>query len=237
MDKAIILSGGMDSATLLWDLLHGANARGGDIHAITFDYGQRHSKEIIMAGKLVNLANEESNNFGEFNGGEHIKILHKIITIPNFDEIAIGSSQTDNSVEVPEGHYAAENMKKTVVPNRNMIMLSLAASYCFARNINKLYYGAHAGDHDIYPDCRPEFVACMSGVLKLADWNKLDLEAPYLNKDKGDIAIQGCTNGTPYEYTWTCYKGREKACGKCGACQERLEAFEKAGIKDPIAYV
>lgn len=229
MKIALILSGGMDSSVLFWKLL--SKNQVNEIHCLTFDYGQRHKKEIDSAVLVVKAARI-------FIGkkGYPINVYHSVIPIARFNEIAVGSSQTDKSVEVPEGHYEEENMKKTVVPNRNMVMLSIAASYCFARKLSILFYGAHAGDHAIYPDCRPSFVEAMNETFKLADWEELKLAAPFIEYDKGDIAKLGVELGTPFNLTWTCYKGLERPCGKCGACQERAEAFKKAGAIDPLVF-
>jgi len=216
MKKAVvILSGGMDSTTLLYDVIK----QGYEVSALSFDYGQRHKKELEGAKATC----------------EKLKVKHKVLDLKVLNEVA-PSALTRENLEVPEGHYEDENMKQTVVPNRNMVLLSLAASYAIGIGAKKLFYGAHAGDHAIYPDCRKEFVDSMRESIKLADWNEVELDAPYWNIDKGDIAIKGKELRVDYSLTWTCYKGLEKACGKCGACQERLEAFEKAGFKDPIEY-
>jgi len=127
-------------------------------------------------------------------------------------------------------------MQSTVVPNRNMVLISLAASYAISQCIPKIFYGAHAGDHAIYPDCRPEFVSKMQDVLKCCDYIPVKLEAPYLNLTKGDILNIGLKLGVNYSHTWTCYNGKNKACGKCGSCVERLEAFDLNNAKDPINY-
>ena len=116
-------------------------------------------------------------------------------------------------------------------------MLSLATAYAIGKGAKHLFYGAHAGDHDIYPDCRKEYVEALKETIKLADWKEVELKAPYLDIDKGDIAIKGKELGVDYSLTWTCYKGKEDACGKCGSCVERLEAFEKADMRDPIDYM
>lgn len=208
----VILSGGMDSTTLLYDLYNQGKY---DINVLTFDYGQRHIKEIEKARITC----------------KKLKLIQQIIKIPTFG----GSALTDN-IDVPEGHYEAENMKLTYVPNRNMIMLSLAMGYAISIKANKVYYGAHMGDHTIYPDCRKEFLDAMNIVAKIANYKPLEICAPYLGIDKGDIVKIGLDNDVPYQDTWTCYKGEEKACGKCGSCQERLEAFKKNGIRDPISY-
>lgn len=211
----IIFSGGMDSTTLLYDILN----QGYEVHALSFNYGQKHKRELECASKTC----------------EKLGVNHIIVDLGVLGEVA-PSSLTRQDVEVPEGYYADENMKLTVVPNRNMVMLSLATAYAIGLKAEYLFYGAHAGDHSIYPDCRKEFIKAMQKSIKLCDWMKVKLYAPYLNVDKGDIVIKGKELGVDYSLTWTCYKGLEKACGKCGACTERLEAFKKAGIKDPVEY-
>lgn len=211
----VILSGGMDSTTLLYDVIN----QGYDVYALSFNYNQKHKKELIYA---------EGTCF-------KLKIPHKIVDLNVLNQLAPSSLTRDNW-DVPEGHYAGENMKQTVVPNRNMVLLSLATSYAISIDAKKIFYGAHAGDHDIYPDCRKEFVEKMRDVIKICDWKEVELEAPYLDMDKGDIAIKGKELNVDYSLTWTCYKGKEKACGKCGSCTERLEAFQKAEMEDPIKY-
>ncbi len=216
MQKAVvILSGGMDSTTLLYDAID----QGYEVYALSFDYNQKHKRELESAKATCLL----------------LGVPHKVMDLSVLNELA-PSSLTRDDWEVPEGHYADENMKQTVVPNRNMVMLSLATSYTIGLEANLLFYGAHSGDHDIYPDCRLEFVEQLGKTIEMCDWNTVTLQAPYINIDKGDIAIRGKELGVDYSKTWTCYKGRGKACGKCGSCVERLEAFEKAGIKDPLEY-
>ena len=207
-----VLSGGIDSSTLLAKL----SKENKEIHAITFEYGQRHNKEIEYATKIANFY--------------HIK-SHSIVNIPIFSN----SSLTQKDKDIPEGHYKQDNMKQTVVPNRNMIMLSVAASYAETLGIKKVYYGAHHGDHTIYWDCRDNFVKSMDNVLKLNE-GKVRICAPFMWLDKGDIVCLGKALEVPYQITWTCYKGEKKACGKCGSCVERLEAFKKAKLEDPIEY-
>ena len=215
-EKAVvILSGGMDSTTLLYDVIN----QGYDVSVISFDYGQKHVKELDVARQTTQKLNLEHNVL-------NLDVLNKVAP----------SALTRDDWEIPEGHYADENMKQTVVANRNMVMLSIAGAYAMGVGAKKLFYGAHAGDHDIYPDCRKEFVDSMRESLKLADWSEVELEAPYLDIDKGDIAIKGKELGVDYSLTWTCYKGEELACGACGSCTERLEAFEKAGVEDPVEY-
>lgn len=215
-DKAVvILSGGMDSTTLLYDVM-----REYDVFALSFNYNQKHKRELEMAKATC----------------EKLGVEHKVVDLSVLNQLA-PSALTRDDWDIPEGHYADKNMKQTVVPNRNMVMLSLATSYAISKDAKKLFYGAHAGDHDIYPDCRKEFIDKMREVIKVCDWKEVELEAPYWDIDKGDVAIKGKELNVDYSLTHTCYKGGEKACGKCGACVERREAFEKAGIEDPITYI
>ena len=216
-DCVVILSGGMDSTTLLYDVLRMHKPK--NVTAISFNYNQKHKKELNYAAQTC----------------KKLDIKHLVIPLDVLNSVA-PSALTRDEVDVPEGHYADENMKQTVVPNRNMVMLSLAASYAMSIGAKRLFYGAHSGDHDIYPDCRKEFVESLATTIRLADWNDVDLCAPYIDMDKGDIVNLGKQLEVDYSLTWTCYKGQEKACGKCGSCVERLEAFQKAGIPDPIQY-
>lgn len=211
----VIYSGGMDSFTVL----NKAVNDGFDVYALSFDYGQRHVKELEYAANVC----------------KQLNIHHKIVDISAINSIISGSSLTDD-IDVPEGHYQSENMKQTVVPNRNMILLSLAVGYAVSLEANKVYYGAHSGDHAIYPDCRPEFVQKMQDVCAIANYEAVDIVVPYLNDDKIEILADGLKMGLDYALTWTCYNGREKACGKCGACQERLEAFKLNNATDPLSY-
>lgn len=199
----------MDSATLLYWLLK----NGDEVKALAFNYGQRHSRELDCAIHLAELVGVEL----------------KVIDISAVKDLFGDSSQTSNT-PVPEGHYAEENMKKTVVPNRNMIMLSIAAAWGLSLGFDRVAYGAHAGDHTIYPDCREPFINALKNSFAECDWKKIDLFAPFLFLSKGDIANIGKHLGVPYQLTWTCYKGEEKPCGVCGSCTERSEAMQQAGI-------
>ncbi|WP_338367221.1 7-cyano-7-deazaguanine synthase QueC [uncultured Pseudoalteromonas sp.] len=211
----VIYSGGMDSFTVLNKALQ----QGHDVYALSFDYGQRHVKELEVAANVC----------------EKLNVPHKIVDISAINQLIGGSSLTDD-IEVPEGHYEEESMKSTIVPNRNMILLSLAVGYAVSLKASKVYYGAHSGDHAIYPDCRPEFVQKMDDVCRIANYDAVEIFSPYLNNTKIDILTDGIKMGLDYSQTWTCYNGREKACGKCGACQERLEAFKLNNVTDPIEY-
>jgi len=214
-DAVLILSGGVDSTTLLYDLVD----QGYNVYALGFNYGQKHVKELEYAKKTC----------------EKLNVNFKVINLKNLGEIMY-SSLTSDKEDIPEGHYESESMKSTVVPNRNMVMLSIATSYACTLKAESLYYGAHGGDHAIYPDCRPEFVEKMRDVIKICDYHPLDLMVPYLDVDKAEIIRKGIILEVDYSLTWTCYSGKERACGKCGSCMERLEAFEYNNIKDPLEY-
>lgn len=210
-DAVVVLSGGLDSTTLLYDLIES----GLTAEAITFDYGQKHSKEILYAQQTCRA----------------LGVSQKIIPMQFMKHIL--SSSLTSDLPIPEGHYQEESMKSTVVPNRNMIMLSIAGGYALSRKAEILAYGAHAGDHAIYPDCRPEFIDLMDEALQICHWDPLHLAAPYADMTKGEIVNRGLEIGVDYALTWTCYQGNERPCGRCGSCIERAEAFAFAGAEDP----
>jgi 7-cyano-7-deazaguanine synthase len=217
MKKLIVLtSGGMDSGTLLYHLKN----ENRELKALSIDYGQRHKKEINCAKTLA----------------EKLGIEHRIVNLSSIATLFGSNSLTDSTKEVPDGHYEEEQMKQTVVPNRNMIMLSVAIAWAISSDFDAVAYAAHSGDHAIYPDCRPEFADAMDTVTGLCDWKKISLHRPFVSMDKIRIAKLGHELGVPFEHTWTCYKGREKHCGTCGACNERKEAFFAIGIPDPVHY-
>jgi len=219
MRKAVVIySGGMDSFTVL----HEAMSRSDDVHALSFNYGQRHSKELEYAHAVC----------------KSLSVPHQVVDLRNISSLVQGSSLTSD-IDVPEGHYAEENMKQTVVPNRNMIMLSLAVGYAVSIGADAVFCGAHAGDHDIYPDCRLEFFNKLNAATMIANYQPVELFVPFIDMDKAKILQRGAQLGLEshsYVMTWTCYNGREKACGKCGACVERQEAFAAMGWKDPLDY-
>ena len=213
-DSVIIVSGGMDSTTLLYD------RRDEIALAISFDYGSNHNACEIPYAEM------------------HCKRLGiEHITIPlDFMHKYFRSSLLEGADAIPEGHYAAENMKSTVVPFRNGIMLAVAAGVAESRNLTKLLIANHGGDHTIYPDCRPEFISAMDSATNAGTYVGVRVVAPYTNITKGDIARIGKKLGIDYAETWSCYKGGEKHCGKCGTCVERKEALAYAGIEDTTEY-
>lgn len=215
METVLIYSGGLDSTTLLYHLLD----TGHRVRCLTIDYGQRHRREIESAEAVCGL----------------LSIEHRVADLSALRPLMGGSALTDD-IEVPEGHYEEESMKATVVPNRNMLMLSVAIAWAVSTKSDFVAYAAHGGDHAIYPDCRPEFAEAMNAAAKLCDWHKVEILRPFIRLDKGEIVRHGVELSVPFELTWTCYRGGEKACGKCGSCRERLEAFEGAGLSDPLSY-
>ncbi len=213
-DSVIIVSGGMDSITLLYEY-QDRIALG-----ISFNYGSKHNdKEIPLARMHC-----------ERLGIKHIEIpLH-------FMEQYFKSSLLIGGEDIPEGHYADDNMKSTVVPFRNGIMLSIAAGLAESNGLKYLMMANHGGDHTIYPDCRPEFVDAMSQAISNGTYEHLQILAPYTNITKTDIARHGARLGINYAETWSCYKGGDCHCGKCGTCVERKEALRDAGIEDTTVY-
>lgn len=217
MKIVLTLSGGMDSAVLLYYLKY---RLGNEVLCLSVDYGQRHRKELEAAAWLAKVNHCE----------------HRIADLRAVRDLLAGSSQTSDSIPVPEGHYAEESMKQTVVPNRNMLLLALAGAWAVSTKSGGIAFAAHAGDHAIYPDCRPEFAEAMTEALRLCDWNPPMLLRPFITLTKTDIVKVGKELQVPFEKTWSCYKGGDLHCGKCGTCVERIEAFQLAGVPDPTPY-
>lgn len=214
MKKAIvILSGGLDSTTLLYHV----KKLKYKTFAISFFYGQRHKKELVMASKTC----------------EKLGIEHRIINLSCIAPLIDGSALT-GKIKVPYGHYASKNMKKTVVPNRNMIMASIAIGWAVNIGADMIALGVHAGDHAIYPDCRGEFISKLHALAQVANYKPVFVYAPFLKLIKGAIVKQGLELGVDYSLTWTCYEGGKRPCGKCGSCVERAEAFSKNKTIDPL---
>ncbi len=216
MKVILSYSGGLDSTVLLWYLL----AEGHEIRCLGVNYGQRHKKELEAARALCSLRGIE----------------YEVADLSSLQKMFAGSSQTSKEIEVPEGHYAEESMKLTVVPNRNMVLLSLATSWAVATKSDRVAYAAHHGDHAIYPDCRSEFAEAMNTAITLCDWHPVQLWRPFIDNTKASLVSWGDRLGVPFEKTWSCYKGQEFHCGKCGTCTERREAFQLTGVKDPTQY-
>ena len=213
-DSIIILSGGMDSVTMLYEYKERIAM------AVTFNYGSKHNeKEIAFARKHC----------------ERLGIKHIIIPL-GFMQQYFKSSLLIGGEEIPEGHYQDDNMKSTVVPFRNGIMLSIAAGLAESNGLKHVMLANHSGDHAIYPDCRPEFVTAMSAAISNGTYDGVTVFAPYTGITKTEIARRGAAIGIDYSETWSCYKGGDKHCGKCGTCTERKEALRDAGITDTTEY-
>ena len=222
--KAVIgLSGGMDSATLLGVLLEQSY----EVHCVMFTYGSKHNEhENRAAMKLFHFYKDKG-----FNVTPHYIDLEGVFR-------PFKSNLLKSGGEIPEGHYQQENMKLTVVPGRNLIFASIMAGLAESIGADLVALGVHAGDHAIYPDCRKEFIDSLKTTLARSSDNKVTVYTPFISMDKAAILEIGMnlTTKTPYELTRTCYKNQAYACGKCGSCVERLEAFEKLNLKDPIEY-
>lgn len=212
----VIYSGGMDSFTVL----HRALREGLDVHALSFDYGQRHARELEVAERVC----------------RGLGVPHQVVDIRAIHGLIDNSALTDPGRELPEGDYAEENLTATVVPNRNMILLALSIAKAVNIGAGRVDYGAHGGDHVLYPDCRPAFVDAMNAVAGIANFEAVEIHAPYLHASKAEILADGLAMGLDYVDTWTCYRGGRLACGRCGSCRERLAAFAANGVTDPLDY-
>ena len=214
-----IVSGGLDSVTLAY-LLH---SEGYNLHLLAVDYGQRHAKELDFARMCA----------------QRLEAAFDILDLRSLGRLFKGSALTDD-IPVPHGHYAAPSMAVTVVPNRNAIMLAAAYGVAVAEEAEIVATGVHAGDHPVYPDCRPAFIDSFDAMQRLAVEGcgnpNLRLHAPFVQLSKHDIVAVGARLDVPFEHTWSCYEGEELHCGQCGTCVERREAFALAGVPDPTIY-
>jgi 7-cyano-7-deazaguanine synthase len=208
MRAICLFSGGIDSTTLLYHLLRAGHS----VKAVSFDYGQKHHKELAYARRTCDKLNIE----------------HHIIDLTAIKPLLKGSALTDETIAVPEGGYADETMGLTVVPNRNMIFMAIAGAFAVSEKADVLAIAVHAGDHSLYPDCRPGFIAAFENSLGLGNYHQVKVYAPYLLKNKNEIVKEGRGLGIDFEAdTWSCYVGDERPCGKCGTCLERAEALSK----------
>ena len=215
-----IVSGGLDSVTMAYELVR----RNYEIILISYNYGQRHKKEIMYAKKCA----------------ENLGVQHHIVDLQVLSDLLGGSSLTSEEISVPDGHYAEESMRITVVPNRNAIMINVATALAVSMKFDYVATGVHGGDHYIYPDCRPEYIVAQTEALRLANSgfvsDEFEVLAPFVNISKDGIVKIGEAIGVPWLETWSCYKGGEIHCGSCGTCFERREAFSLAGVRDPTNY-
>ncbi|MBR6964328.1 MAG: 7-cyano-7-deazaguanine synthase QueC [Prevotella sp.] len=213
-DSVIIVSGGMDSITLLYEYADRIAL------AVSFDYGSNHNAREIPFARLH---------------CERLGIEHLVIPL-SFMQQYFHSSLLDGADAIPEGHYEDANMRSTVVPFRNGIMLSVAVGMAESRGLHHVMMANHGGDHAIYPDCRAEFVSAFDEAARAGTYIGVSLLAPYTHLTKADIARRGKQLGIDYAETWSCYKGGEKHCGRCGTCLERRQALAEAGVEDHTEY-
>lgn len=216
MRYVVALSGGMDSTVLATALLEERHS----LVCVGVDYGQRHRRELVAAQEVCKC----------------LGVPYEVLPAPFLAGLLPGSALTDSKIPVPHGHYADAGMRATVVPNRNMIILSLLLGVSVARGMGGVAIAAHAGDHAVYPDCREAFLEAMQGAARLCDYSAQRIEAPFARITKSEICAIGAKLEAPLHLTWSCYEGGDLHCGKCGTCVERREAFDLAGVKDPTEY-
>jgi 7-cyano-7-deazaguanine synthase len=217
MKTIVICSGGLDSVSLAHMVARERHLA----RLVSFDYGQRHLKELDFAARCA----------------QRLDVPHDVIDLRSIGAALTGSALTDD-MDVPDGHYQEESMRVTVVPNRNAIMLSVAFGVAAARGYDAVATAVHGGDHFIYPDCRPAFTQAFETMQKAAldGYGNVSLYTPFVHRTKADIVTEGARHQTPFADTWSCYKGGEVHCGCCGTCVERREAFDVADVDDPTTY-
>jgi len=219
MKTIVICSGGLDSVTLAHKISCSSDR---DLMGlVAFDYGQRHKKELDYARHCADM----------------LGVSFSLLDLSHVGAMLSGSALTDD-IDVPDGHYAEETMKATIVPNRNAIMLAIAYGVASARGAQAVATAVHGGDHFIYPDCRPGFIDAFARMQNQAldGMGDIELYTPFVNISKADIVSAGATFGVPFVQTWSCYKGGHIHCGRCGTCVERREAFHLANVLDPTEY-
>ncbi len=217
MRTVVLLSGGMDSVTAFYEVKREHEV----VAALSFDYGSKHNAREIPFAKL------HAGRAG---------IAHRVIDLGFMNE-CFQSDLLKSGGEIPDGHYAEENMKRTVVPFRNGIMLAIACGFAESVEAEALAIAAHSGDHAIYPDCREPFMQGMAAAMEAGTYARIRLMRPFIAMDKTAIARRGAELGIDFAETWSCYKGGDIHCGTCGTCVERREAFLLAGIADPTTYL
>ncbi len=217
MKTTLVCSGGLDSVSLA----HVLAAEGHLSRLVSFDYGQRHRKELGFAAACA----------------KRLGVPHHLVDLSAVGAALTGSALTGD-LDVPDGHYAEETMKITVVPNRNAIMLTVAYGIAAANGDGAVATAVHGGDHFIYPDCRPAFTEAFDAMQRAAldGYAEVALHTPFVHRSKADIVAAGAAADTPFQDTWSCYKGGAMHCGRCGTCVERQEAFALAGVPDPTRY-
>lgn len=221
MKALVVCSGGLDSVTLAYKVASKGSPSSPSLTSLlSFDYGQRHRKELDFAARCA----------------KQLDVKHSIIDLSPVGK-QLRSALTDD-IDIPDGHYAEDSMKTTVVPNRNAIMMTIAFGLAASQNADTVAMAVHGGDHFIYPDCRPEFIESFAAMQTMAldGLSDISLYTPYLHLDKTEIARDSSKYAVPVADTWSCYKGQQIHCGRCGTCVERREAFHLANIEDPTEY-
>jgi len=201
----VVFSGGLDSTTLLYHLIE----LGHEVKAISFDYGQRHRKELDAASKIAT----------------NLRVEHRIVDVTGLATIFGSNALTDHQVNVPHGEYSPQTMQVTVVPNRNMIMLSIATGWAIALGYDSVAFGAHSGEYTPYPDCQPAFAAAVNAATHACDDRPIEVLAPFVRWSKKNVAKRGLELNVPFDLTWSCYEGGDEPCGKCSTCLDRNEAL------------
>jgi 7-cyano-7-deazaguanine synthase len=216
MKTVVIFSGGLDSATVLYEL----KRQGHEVKALSVHYGQRHQKELDAARAIC----------------RHAGVEQRVVDLSSLAPLFGANRLTHPAGAVPEGPYRTETLALTTVPNRNMILLAVALGWAITLRYDAVAFGAHGGPHTNYADCRPAFAEAMDRVARLCDDHSVRVLAPFVDHDKAHIVAVGHRAGVPFELTWSCYQGGAKHCGRCGTCLDRREAFRKNGLTDPVEY-
>jgi 7-cyano-7-deazaguanine synthase len=213
----VVFSGGLDSTTLLYHL----RDAGHFVKGLSVNYGQRHLAKELAAARTITAA---------------LGVEHETVDLRSLVAFLGRNSLTDHRVAVPEGEYSAETMAATVVPNRNMVLLSVALAWAVSTNFEAVAFGAHGGEYTPYPDCQPPFAAAMDLAAQRCHTTPVRVLTPFVEWDKAAIVRRGAALGVPFGLTWSCYNGRDLHCGSCGTCVDRRRAFERAGVPDPTEY-
>lgn len=212
----VVLSGGLDSTTLLYHLID----EGHTLKSLSVNYAQRHSRELRAAVEIC----------------QRVGVEHHIVDLSGLAAIFGQNALTSKKVDVPHGEYSPDTMAVTTVPNRNMILLSIATGWAIASKFDAVAFGAHSGQYTPYPDCQPQFAAAMNDVTHVCNECPIEVLAPFIHWTKADIVQRGHELGVPFELTWSCYKGRDIHCGSCSTCLDRISAFATCGLDEPCRF-
>lgn len=206
----VVLSGGLDSTTLLYHLMD----KGHEVKALSINYQQKHAKELGFAKSICEL----------------VSVEHRIVELQGLSAVLNNNALTNSDIDIPTGEYQDGTIQVTTVPNRNMIFLSVAIGWAAALKFNSVAFGAHAGEHTNYPDCKPPFADAMNAAAQVCDWNPIKVHSPFIDWNKGQIVKRGLELGVPFEKTWSCYNGGEIPCGECSTCVDRMQALKQNNL-------